>query len=232
MRNPPTAIVNALAAAPQRGIIERDFVAFTVRDSEGAPVTFGFWAGREAIALDVPNAAGGTDIARSYTGDGALIAIGAIKLTSTLTVQRTNVTLSATAPRVLDMLNGHDMRLAPAEIHRALYDPATRELVAAPELHFAGEVNAAPRETAAAGGESTITVTLVSDTRQLTRSNPAKRSDAFLAARSGDRFYRYVNAVANRDIYWGKRNEPQAPFTPSCRSAPPAWLALAAGTNR
>lgn len=204
MRNPATAIVDALNDAAQAGLIERDLVTFTVKDGGGSAVVFGFWTGEEDVSLDVPTAAGGTALARAFTGRGELISAGEVKLTTDLTVQRVSVVLSGIAPRVLDMLNGHDLRLAPVEIHRALFDPSTRALLAAPDLHFAGEVNAAPRETAAAGGESAVSIECVSDTRQLTRTNPARRGDAFLAARSGDRFYRYVNAVANREIFWGE----------------------------
>lgn len=204
MRNPPTAIVDALNNAAQDGLIERDMVTFQPRNASGETVVFAFWTGNEDDAFDVPTAAGGTALARAFTGRGELISAGEVKLTTDLSVQRVSVVLSAIAPRVLDMLNGHDLRLAPVEIHRALFDPSSRQLLAAPDLHLAGEVNAAPRETAAAGGESAVTIECVSDTRQLTRTNPARRGDAFLAARSNDRFYRYVNAVVSRPIFWGE----------------------------
>jgi hypothetical protein len=67
-----------------------------------------------------------------------------------------------------------------------------------------GFVNAAPEEIAGTDGQSQLKVEVVSVTRELTRTNPAKRSDEAQRLRSGDRFRRYSGTAHQWPIWWGE----------------------------
>jgi hypothetical protein len=77
-------------------------------------------------------------------------------------------------------------------------------LVAAPVPRFDGQVNGAPIDTPAVGGEGGVKLSVVSHTRVLTRTNAAKKSDETQKLRSGDRFRRYSAVAGQWDYWWGE----------------------------
>jgi hypothetical protein len=76
--------------------------------------------------------------------------------------------------------------------------------VALPRCRRLGFVNAAPEEIAGADGQSQLKIEVVSVTRELTRTNPAKRSDETQRLRSGDRLHRYSGTAHQWPIWWGE----------------------------
>ncbi len=192
------------ATRTRSAILPRNFLVVTAKDrgtSESA--SYGFWDDAETVSVDVVNEDGATETL-SFAGDGAVLSIPPIPMRIGLEVRTIEISLSAIHPAVQDMVRGSDPRGAKIELYRGLLDPGTNVLVAPPRIRFLGKVNETPIATAAAGGESTITLRVVSHTRELTRTNPAKKSDAQQQLRDGDRFRRYAGVVADWDIWWGE----------------------------
>lgn len=205
MRSADAATINALYDVPEKGLVARDFVWLSVKDIEGDPQTFGFWNDLDTYDLNVISGETGNEVNRTYVGGGTLRSISPIKLTTGLVIKRVSVTLSGIHPTVQDMARGHRLKLGKVEIHRGIFDPASRLLVAAPRLHFMGQVNDADFATPAVGGEGGVTLECLGQTIDLTRTNPAKRSDASQRRRSGDRFYRYADIMGEVTIPWGEK---------------------------
>lgn len=205
MRSASLATQTALVNARDKGIVPRDFLWLTVRDLETAePSTFGFWSGDYPIDITVISGTTGLEVTRTYVGDVNLV-IGERRRVSNLTMQTLDVSLSAIAPAVQDIMRGYDVRLAKVEVHACLLDTETRLPVDEPEIDFLGEVNGIDVRTAAAGGESALRLAVVSDAiSMLTRKNPRKRSYEGQMRRSGDAINIYSNAVANWQVNWGE----------------------------
>lgn len=186
-------------------IIPRNFVLFTVTDGEGEPVLFGFTDYGEDVTLNVVDGITGGTVSRAYFGDHAPIqSMDPIPMKIGLEVDTVQVVLNPLHPAVQEMYRGHDMRNAPVQIHRAYLDPESMLPVANPRCRRLGFVNGAPEEIARAGGTSRLNVEVVSVTRELTRTNPAKRSDEAQRLRSGDRFRRYTGTAGKWPIWWGE----------------------------
>jgi hypothetical protein len=184
-------------------VIYRDFVLFTVKDGEGDPVNFGFTTYGEDVTLNIEDGLTGETVSRTYLGDGApLQDIEPIPQRIGLEIINIRVTLNPIHAGVQSMFRGHDCRNAPVQVHRIYLDDDTMLPVANPKCRFLGFVNTAPENRGGAGGTSRLDFGLVSRVRELTRTNPAKRSDEQQRLRSGDRFRRY-NGVT-RPVFWGE----------------------------
>jgi hypothetical protein len=193
------------ALAHRSRIIVRNFVLFTVKDGEGAPALFGFTDYGEGIALDVIDGVTGLTVNRSYAGDSApLIALDPIPMKIGLEVDTMQVMLNPLHPAVMAMHRGHDCRNAPVQIHRAYLSIVSMLPVGLPRCRRLGFVNTAPEEIAGPDAQSQLRIGVVSVTRELTRTNPAKRSDETQRLRSGDRFRRYSGTAYQWPIWWGE----------------------------
>jgi hypothetical protein len=181
-------------------IIVRNFVLVSKGEDMWGFTDFG-----EDVAVNVIDGVTGDTVNRSYHGDNAPIAsLDPIPMKIGLEVDTTNVVLNHLHPAVLDMVRGHDCRGAVVQIHRGYLDPVSMLLAAPPRIRRLGQVNGAPIDTPAAGGRGGVTLKVVSATRQLTRTNPAKRSDEQQRLRSGDRFRRY-GGLTSYDYWWGEK---------------------------
>ena len=169
-------------------------------------MTFAFWSEHDTVTATVPNPWTGSSQSYPFVGAGAILTVGETPRTSDLSIRRKSITLSAVHETVLDMWTAHDMRLAQVAVYQGLFDPDTRNLVSA-MLEFVGELNGAPKEVPAAGGEGGIRFDFVSDTRQLTRTNPAKRSDAHQRTRQNDGFHKYIGVAGDWNIPWGQASD-------------------------
>lgn len=194
-----------MGEARDKGILPAWFFWVTVRDRlTGEPEEFGIWSGDDTISVDVISGVTGGVVSRTYVGQ-ANLTIGNIPRVSDLTIQTIEVKMSAIAPICQQIVRGYDTRLAKVEIHQGWLDVSSRLFADPPEIEFLGEVDGAPIETAAAGGESMITLKIVSDAiSMLTRTNPRKRSFEGQKRRNSDEFAKYGNAVAAWKIYWGE----------------------------
>lgn len=200
--SPSTAAL--LAGADKHGLIESDLVVFVVKDSEGDPVNFAFWTEHDTETITAPNPWTGSSQSYDFVGAGAILDVSETPRTSDLSIRRKSITLSNIHPTVMEMW-GKDMRLAQVAVFQAIYDPSSRTFVEA-LLEFVGELNGAPKEVPAAGGEGGIKFDFVSDTRQLTRTNPAKRSDAHQRTRSNDGFHKYIGVAGDWIIPFGQES--------------------------
>lgn len=200
MRTVSSTTAALLAGADRHGLIVSDLMVFVV---QGEP--FAFWTEHDTETATVPNPWTGSSQSYDFVGGGAILDLGETPRTSDLSIRRKSITLSAIHAAVLDMWTGHDMRLAQVAVFQAIYDPSNRAFVEA-LLEFVGELNGAPKEVPAAGGEGGIKFDFVSDTRQLTRTNPAKRSDAHQRSRSGDGFHKYIGVAGDWVIPFGQES--------------------------
>lgn len=203
--------VETQAAITDRSrFVPRNFVWITARDRDtGDPETVGFWDEPEDVSVDVLSPADGSEVTRTYSG-GAILSLDPIPLTIGLDVRTVQLALNPLHASVANLIRGLDPRLARVEIHRGHFNPDTMTLVAPPRIRFLGQVDGAPIATAAEGGESTATLSIASHTRELTRTNPAKKSDEQQQRRSGDRFRRYNTIAGDIPYWWGEASDTAA----------------------
>jgi hypothetical protein len=200
MESLSTLFANALLAARDGGIAPRKFVWFDLVDG----TSLGFWTGDEDVTIDVVDGDGNT-VSRTYYGNDELKGVSAITYVSDFTVQTTTVTMSRIAPHAQTLLMSHDPRLASVEIHAGLMASA-RDVVDTPVLELWGLVDTAPVDIGGADAESSVALAVVSQgIRMLTRTNPAKRSNASHGTRrNGDEIYLYANAAVTWQRFWGE----------------------------
>lgn len=194
------------AALDAGNLVARDFVWFVVRDrTTGVPVYDGYWSDVGTITAQVINPdTGGVD-SRSWFGAGGLISISDIPLVSSISVQNVTITLSQVAGRVNELVRTYDCKQGRVEVYRGLFDPLTRNMVAPAFPRFVGYIDAAPITTPKEGETGDVSLTCVSHTSELTRTNPDTRSDASQRLRSAsDDFYSDVAVVGEWQLFWGK----------------------------
>ena len=192
---------NTLALLGQRtGFVAHWLVWVHARErSTGNPVTAGFWSGDDHQTFIINGES------RLYFGAGALLEVDPIRQEVGLQVQMQSVALTMT-PDVEQAIKGYDPSLQPVEIHRAVYDPETMTLTAAPELVFSGTVDGTPINEGPIGGTSSITLEIASKARQLTRTIPLMKSDAALRRRApADGFRKYVAEANSWEVAWGEK---------------------------
>lgn len=204
-------MVRALDIATQGAIrargalVPRNFVVFTTKNrSTGEAVTRGLWDDVETVTVNIVSGETGDVVSRTFMGDGAILSMDPIPMRVGLEVRTIQMVLSPLNPTVQAILRTDDPRGAKVEIYRGLFDPATMLLVANPRIRFLGKINGAPIETPAIGGEPRATLKIVSHTRELTRTNPAKKGDETQRLRSGDRFRRYTGVAGQWPVWWGE----------------------------
>jgi hypothetical protein len=199
--------VDTQAAIRDRtGLRPRNFIVITAKDrDDGDPSIRCFWDEAETVAANVLDESGDL-VSRNFVGDGSIVRVDPIPMRIGLEVRTIEIVLSAIHPEVENLIRGDEPRGAKVEIYRGLLSLSTGLLVSAPRIRFLGKINEAPIQTAAAGGASTATLRVVSHTRELTRTNSARKSDAQQKLRSGDRFRRYSGKAGQwiTDIWWGE----------------------------
>jgi hypothetical protein len=201
MRSLPTNTYNVLRNAAQNGASFRDYV--WIQTVTGL-VEFGFYNDIDPdVTIPVISGQTGFAVNRRYYGAGALRNVDPITLSVGLNVYTIGVQLSNIDAHVNELVRGNDVRNARIEIHRSVIDPATNLNADPPMLHFMGTVNKAQPRRGKVGGEGAIELTCTSITNELTRTNPAKMSDASIMRRGGDRFLRYVDVMGDVRLYWG-----------------------------
>jgi hypothetical protein len=201
----PLDVDTQTAIRNRSAIVPRNFIVITAKNRDsGEPSVRCFWDEAETVVTNVLDE-NGDNVSQTFVGDGAILDMDPVPMRIGLEVRTVQITLSALHSEVLALVRGDQPRGATVEIYRGLLDPASMLLVAVPRIRFLGKINEAPIATAAAGGESTVILRVVSHTRELTRTNPAKKSDAQQQLRSGDRFRRYTNVAGDWDIWWGEK---------------------------
>lgn len=191
-------------ALEQRAIKVRDFIWFVVRDRiTGEDVQAGFWSDVGTVDMQVVDPQTQALQVRTFEGAGSLISISPVPLVSNLTVQTVTVELSQVAD-ANDLIRAYDARQARVEIFRGLFEVNSLIQIAPAEPRFAGFVDDPEILTPRENEEGKITLTCVSHTQELTRSNPATRSDAYQRLRdASDTFRQHAAVVGSWDIKWG-----------------------------
>lgn len=188
-------------------VVERKFLYIIVKDRDtGDPVEQGFWNGEGSILAPVTDAITRLTVYRQFDPMGGIpFELDDIPLTSDVSVRTIEVTLSQIDAAVEAAVRLYDMKFAPVQIYRGLFSPATRNLITPAAPRFVGLVNAAPLLTPAVNGNGSLRLSLVSQSRELTRSNPDVRSDESQQARyAGDRFFQHAEAMKEAVLYWGE----------------------------
>ena len=207
MRDLDPALLTLLRA--RRGVRVILLLWIVARDrTTGADVALGFTSEIEDLTVTI----GGSP--RTYAAAGGALTAEPVVAETGMTVRMQTVRLSGIAPEVNAALRVADPRLAPCELHRIVIDPETGAAVGAPQLLFRGVVDAAPIRTPEKGGRVSVTLTLASATRDMTRGLSLKWSDASQQRRSGDRLLQYADVSGETDVWWGARRQAAAPATP------------------
>jgi hypothetical protein len=203
-----------MAVRDRSRVLPRNFVSIWV-----GPVHFGFTDFGEDVSASVINGETGIAETRIYAGDNAPIQdIDPIPLKIGIEVDTTQIKLNPLHPVVQVMARADEaaLRVAKVQIFRGYLDPDSMLLMAPPRCRRLGQVNGAPETVASVGGQSVRTIKVVSHTRELTRINPAKKSDETYRLRGGDAIGRYAGTAGQWGIFWGenKGSENQATANP------------------
>lgn len=197
-------VATQTAIRDRRVLIPRNFVLVTAKDfDDDSDVLWGFTDYGEDVVLNIVDGETLATVSRTFLGDARpILKMDPIPLKIGLEVDTTQVVLSQIHAGVQEMARGHNCRNVKVQIHRGYLDPASMLLVAAPRCRRLGQINGMPIETPAIGGVGGITLKVVSHTRELTKTNTAKRSDETQRLRDGDRFRRYTGKKF--DVWWGE----------------------------
>jgi hypothetical protein len=211
MRSFPETTLSALTL---RTLVARDFLWIEGRDRDtGAAVTNGLWSDVGSVSVQVMNPETNSAVTRGFEGAGALVQIGDIPAVSSLTVQEVTIDLSQIAEQTDRIVRTYDVRQAKVQIFRGYFDPATRALIDPAQCRFFGFVDKVEIVTPKEGEPGKATLTCVSHTQEMTRSNPDTRShDSQKLRVSSDTFYQDTAATGSWEIFWGryKRNSDPA----------------------
>lgn len=196
-----------LAALASTRVVKRSAIWFTARNrSTNLPQSVGFWNGAVDATFNVIDGITRSPVSRSFVAFGSLIGLDDIPMTSDLSVREISVTLSPINDAVENAIRGYDAKFAACQIYRVLLDRETRDVVGAGYPRFVGMVNGAPIVRAQIDGNSTIVLNLVSQLRELTKSNPDVRNKESQEARNlSDNFYQNTDDVGGWLTPWGQR---------------------------
>lgn len=208
---------NTIAAISSReGIAPVRFLWIKAKNREtGALETAGFWNGWETTDVQVLDPDTRLPVTRTYH-PGSVIEWPAVPLETGLVVRTIRFKLSQINAAVQLAIRGYDPKHAPVEYHIGFLDTNTKLMVAPAWPIFGGKVNGSPITTPAAGGEGGIELACVSDSRELTRTNPLKRSDEMQRRRTvdgvEDRIRKYADVAGGwlQNVHWGEAKAPPA----------------------
>lgn len=199
--------VDTITALASGAIVLRDILTIKGKNNGGTPVPFVYWTGEDNIIVNVAPLGGGTPESRNALGGATLLDVP--PMVDAIGLEARGVSfgldhISSASGSPMDAVYGNNIRVARVELHRALFDPATWNLVSTPHLIFAGRVDGASVNDAAAGGEGGLSLDAISSAIDLTKTNPAMESDEQQRLRSGDRFRRHGDTAAQVETWWGQ----------------------------
>jgi len=205
MRDYSSATIAALSA---RKIVARDFLWLKMRVLDtGLPFEYGFWSGIGNISASVVDITTGATVVRNFEGAGSLVKIGDVPFLSSGEAPSIEVAMSQVDENVNAIVRGYDLKQAGVEVYRILLSTETRLPVAAEKPRFFGFVDQVKILTPEEGGEGGISLSCVSHTQELLRSNADTRSyESQLMRDPSDDFYRDTVAVGDWEIFWGQKN--------------------------
>lgn len=180
----------------------RDFVWIIARDRvDQTPVPYGMWSGIGTISASVIDPLTGSPVSRTFDGAGGLVEISPVPMTANMTVQSVTVSLSHLAD-ANDLIRAYDIRQARIEVWRGMFTPSMQQISAAVP-RFVGFIDEAPIPTPAENQIGSVDLTCVSHSQEMSRSNPATRSDADTRRRDPtDTFRLHAAAVGTWEVNW------------------------------
>jgi hypothetical protein len=186
----------------------------------------GFWNGDDNAQFTIKGET------RNYFGASALLGMDDITMEIGLDVRNLSIWLSTAAPEVIDAVMGYDTRLAPVQVHRALFDPVSHQLIFEPRRIWKGLVDGAPLVRPAKGiSGGRITLSVASNALSLHRALTGKWSDGAMQRRGGDRLFRYADISGKVPVYWGEQRF-DAPAAAPTAAAPTQGGLNASGFGR
>ena len=203
------------AALQARQLVARDFLWITARDREtGALVGEGSWSDVGNVSAEIVHPQTGLAVSRDWYGSGTLVQISDIPAVSNLSVQAVTIRMSQLVDYVEQLVRGNDLKQAPVEIYRGLFNPATRQMVAPAVCRFVGFVDVVEITTPSENEEGGVDLRCVSHTQELTRASTETRSHESQKLRDPeDEFCLDASTAGEFEIFWGtvKGKVPSAP---------------------
>lgn len=176
-------------------VVPRWLVWISARNlTTGLVEAAGFWTGEDDRTFDVD----GVD--RLYTGAGALIEMGDLTYESGTSIQMQSMTFSMVSAEIQAAVFQYDTRLAPVEVHLALFDPQSGALIGVAPA-FVGWVEEPKVQE---GATAKLTLSVASSARAGTRTLASKKSPESLKKRlSTDEGRRYADIAGDVPVSWG-----------------------------
>jgi hypothetical protein len=170
----------------------------------GDPVSVGFWSDLSNVTALVKNPDTGASDSRTFYGAAGLIAISDIPATSDIAARPVTIDMSQLDEQVAEAVRLYDVKQARVEIYRGLLDPDSRNMVDPAFCRFVGFVDEIQIVTPAENEAGSVTLTCVSHTQEMLRSNPDTRSDSSQRRRSAtDDFFADAAVVGEWEHQWG-----------------------------
>lgn len=167
--------------------------------STGAAETIGFWTGADHAVFTI----GGVE--RTYYAAGTFAKLDPLRRQVGMKARTQRVSFSQVSPEFLQLIRTYDPRHAPIEIHRALFDPLSEQLIDEPHLIQRGFVDKANIPTPAKGGAASISIEIATHARALTKTLSRFRSDATLrSCAAADAIRQYASLSEAVDTPWGR----------------------------
>ncbi|MGR3749595.1 hypothetical protein [Paracoccus sp. (in: a-proteobacteria)] len=140
---------------------------------------------------------------RTYIGGGELLEFPDLTFETGLNVQTQRLNLNILDPSMISQLRVYDPTLAPTEIHLAMFDPETNDLIGISRA-FKGWIDKVKiNETDV---DANAELELVSDTRAGTKGLTLKKSDASQKLiNPNDEGRKYADVSGKTKIAWGQK---------------------------
>ncbi len=209
--------------ATQANICARALVWMSAKNrSTGAVEVMGFWNGDDHQQFTI----GG--VTRLYYGAGSLLQVPPMIYQSGLVVRTHMIEIGQLTPEGAQAIRGYDARLAPIEVHRALFDPLTMVLAAEPHRVFLGQVDQVSITTPEIGGQARCSIAMTTSARSLTKTITQMKSDETQRRRSNDRFRRHIAVSGTVEVVWGEKRA----SAPDIKKATPPVRTMPRGSDR
>ena len=189
------AQVSAIYATRKGGEVKCLFWIEALNRSTDTVEGIGGWQGLHNQSFDVDGET------RAYGGLGANLDCGMFEYEIGLVVKNHTVRINGAAQQARELVRNYNMKYRKVEIHQAHFDPQTGELFGINRA-FRGYADEAPESIGKNSGPITLSLSLVSGTRDLTKTPNAMKSHASQNAINGDLFYRDIPLIDKVNDPW------------------------------
>ena len=202
-------------ALVQSRIVPRDLMEIRARRrADNVEIRDYLWSGNLRVTIPVIDPFTNSQKSVEWWGVSHMVSASAVPRVSDLSVTRVNIQLSGISDRVNDYFRTHTIKFSTIIMYRIMLDPDTHQFVAPGRARFAGVVDsveevvpAVPDGRASSATGRGIELVCKNQYQDLTRANPAVRSDAYQRERNPtDTFRETVSVVTDRDFFWGRRD--------------------------